>query len=161
MSRREIKTDHWVKTADGAIGRVRYVHQALGTADVAIDGSYDNQESVPLDQLRRIADPAEKLPPIENMPPAAERPRCAYCGKPLRPNVRKHYADMATRRNPLAPDCLKRTFEGWEGYPRYRKDTGPLFDTLSCAERFAIAAHKAGYRIVRKPAAGGEVPREA
>ena len=147
MSRREIRTDHWVKTADGAIGRVRYVHEALGTADVALNGDWDQQVNLPLAELRRIADPSEQLPPIEGMPPASERPRCAYCQQLLKPDVRKHYADPTrTVRNPLARRYTKRTFERWAGYPI----GAPLFHSLGCAERFAVAAHKAGYRIVRK-----------
>ena len=144
---REIKTDHWVKTADGAIGRVRYVHEASGTADIAINGSWDEQVNLPVEELRRIPDPAENKPPIEGMPPAEERPRCAFCQQLLKPNVRKHYADVSkTARNPMAPRYTRRTFEGWEGYPR----RAPIFHSMACAEYFATAAHKAGYRIVRK-----------
>jgi len=141
-----LKTDHWVRTADGAIGRVRYVHEVFQTADIALNGSFNDQVSLPLAELRRIPDPAENRPPIEGLPVDGERPRCAFCNRRLAPDVRKHYADVATTaRNPLAPRVARRTFEGWTGYPR----RAPLFHSLGCAENFAIAAHKAGYRVRR------------
>lgn len=139
MSARTIATDHWVRTADGAIGRVRYVYEN-GTADVGIDGEADDRATVnlPLAELRRIVDPYRQLPPIDGLP--AERPRCAFCDRKLRPITtherRKGLIDW-TR-----PAVVRRQFIRWDSYDG-------LFCRLVCARQFACAAHRAGYRIVR------------
>ena len=139
----ELKTDHWVKTADGSIGRVRYVHERDQTADVAVDNDWDQTITLPLTELRRIADPAERRPPIEGMPAPGDRPGCGFCGRLLKPRVRNVYHDVqVTAKNSMAPRVKARIFEGWETRSR-------VFCTHGCAGRFAIAAWEAGYRIVK------------
>lgn len=80
-------------------------------------------------------------PRVEGLP--AERPRCATCGKPLAYWTKDERARRAGDLSAYG-DVIKRTFERWRGYPR----RDPIFDTLTCAERFATASYRAGYRLV-------------
>lgn len=140
----ELKVDHFVRTADGTIGRIRYIGRRYDTdkkdhvgdlyADVAPAEGGESVE-LPLSELRRVPDPNSKRPPIEGIP-EGERPRCPYCDKPLRLQAR----DEREKTQPYR--IVKRTF--W----RYGKDG--VFCTDACGIRFAHAALKAGYRIVRK-----------
>ena len=98
------------------------------------------------DQDRRPAiekpKPKVKLPAIENLP--ATRPHCVFCGK-LMPMM----TDYTREERPGGSSTsvvLRRVWRRWDGYP-WRE---PLFHSLSCALKFAIAAHRAGYRMVTK-----------
>jgi hypothetical protein len=128
---------HWVKTADGSIGRVCDLWR--DQAEIQLDGDPDRKVLLPRSELRRITDPHNRRPPIEGLPPIAERPRCAFCNKPLVPSVESIY-DRTTSRTKL----VRRVFEG----TYHVRSTH--FCTHRCAGDFARAAHKAGYRIVRK-----------
>lgn len=132
-----IKADHWVKTADGTIGRVRYVHEFRREADVALDNDLNNTVTLPFAELRRVTDPRLKRVPVDGIPDP--RVRCQFCDKPLA------YWTTDTRPSPWkAP--TSRVFSQWRGYP-----TGdPIFCTMDHALKFAIASFKAGMRIVRK-----------
>lgn len=135
---RPIKTDHWVRTADGARGRVAYVHEAHALADVQIDNDSARSITLPLGELKRIADPHRKLPPIDGLPDT--RPRCQYCDKPFRPIAsHEHRPGLIVW---TEPSVVRRTFIRWDSYDG-------LFHSLNCARRFAVAAHLAGYRIKR------------
>ena len=81
-----------------------------------------------------------KRPPIEGMP--AERPVCPFCGKKLRPCV----DDVRVRDEGNVTKIISRKWYGWQGYPNIRD---AVFCTLNCSLGFALAAHRAGYRIVR------------
>lgn len=70
------------------------------------------------------------LPPIQGVP--TERPVCAYCGNPLPVVTKDEYGGSR--------EIVARTFWRWGGY-------NGLFDKLKCARFFAVAAHRAGYRI--------------
>lgn len=76
---------------------------------------------------------------LNEAPPVAKRPKCPQCDKPLTPL----FLRVKSERIPIQggghtyQDTLK-----WDGdYRSYG-----VFCTLRCAERFANAAHKAGYR---------------
>jgi hypothetical protein len=85
-------------------------------------------------------------PPIEGLP--AERPRCAHCDKLLRPWVTETRENVRPPEGGIRSRVVSRKFDGlWRGYPHSRN---PIFCTLRCTLAFAVAAHKAGYRIVRK-----------
>jgi hypothetical protein len=134
-----LKYGDWVRTADGAIGTVKDGYE--GNVDVAIDGRSSDTVTLPLAELRRIPDPAGKLPPIEGLPALGDRPTCPYCGKRLVPWVIAHYRQGA--HDPLKPRCERRVWDG-----SYHQRHG--FCTWSCAGKFAAAAVRAGYRITRK-----------
>lgn len=138
---REIKTDHWVRTADGATGRVRYVHRSRDgsddTVDIAIDNDWEQTVTLPRAEVRRIPNPANKRPPIDGMP--AERARCAWCERALRPQVINHYDDHPKAWKRL---IIRRTFAGWRAYEG-------VFHSTGCAIAFAGASYRGGYR--RRP----------
>lgn len=79
-----------------------------------------------------------RRPPVEGVP--SPRPRCPLCNRPLKfwtssaEAARVLYADEAR------PTSATLTFKGWRSY-------GGLFDRLQCALEFAVASHRAGYRI--------------
>lgn len=75
-----------------------------------------------------------KRPPIEGMP--ADQPRCQYCDQKFRCWTKDTWADGYRI-------LARRVFAGWRSYDG-------LFCRLICARRFAQAAHRGGYRIVRK-----------
>lgn len=138
-ARSEIRTDHYVRTGDGALGKVTYVSPTDATLYLVDEATLDlgEQITLPLGELRRVADPTNKRPPIEGMP--AERPVCAYCGRQLKPEVHNHYDEAAKlwkRR------IVRRTFEGWRSYEG-------AFDTTACAIAFAGASWRAGFRRKR------------
>ena len=92
-----------------------------------------------------------KRPPITGLP--ADRPRCGHCNKLLTPWVKETREEYRPEEGGIRSRIVARAFDGWwRGYPR-RQDPPPLFCTLKCAQAFAVAAHKAGYRIVRKEGA--------
>ncbi len=142
----EIKHDAIVRSADGGLYLVRYVHQARQEADLSpfdpalcsADLSAE-QVSLPLAELRRVVDPRNRLPPIQGLP--AERPRCQHCDRPLRPVVDRTHHPLVGGGSSFR--VKTRTFRRWTSYRG-------LFCTLGCALNFAEAAHRAGYRIVRK-----------
>jgi hypothetical protein len=150
---KKLAVDHWVKTADGAIGRVRYVGPQYSNgkftdelyAEIAIDNNLDETIHLPVAELSRIANPNKKLVPIEGMPD--KRPNCVFCDKPLRPLVKNTYDNHEARHY---GKVTKRDFEGWQGYSIERGNQWDKFCTHGCALAFAAAAFKAGYRIVRK-----------
>ena len=131
-----IAIDHWVRTADRAIGIVRHV--GGDAAEVAIDADDRQLVTLPIAELRRIANPARKLPPIDGLP--LTRPRCAYCNRGLRPVTSHEF-----RKGLIVwtlPRVVRRAFLRWDAYDG-------IFCRLSCARAFAVAAHAAGYRIRR------------
>jgi hypothetical protein len=136
VSGRAIRTDHHVRTADGVVYRVRYVHEARGEAElVALDDAGGSSIMLPLAELRRVA--KHRVPRVEGVP--AERPRCAWCARPLKPSVDNHYSDepqIWKRR------IVRRTFAGWRAYEG-------VFDVQGCAIRFAGASYRAGFRRQR------------
>jgi hypothetical protein len=144
-----IKTGHFVKSAEGNIYYVNYAAGEEGELQEIelkeiIDGKItDIHTYLTVGELKRIPNPFQgKLPPIEGMP--AERPVCAYCGRRMQPitdHQREHGKGWGTGR------IIRRVFKFWKAYPTYRD---PIFDTKECALKFAVAAHRAGYRIVRK-----------
>jgi len=100
----------------------------------------------------------------EPVPDMLQRPKCPNCGERLRPTLRDNYATaerprMAYRNVEVEPGKFRMqemptgdvdvvTLGGaasreWTG--RYR--AYGAFCTLRCAEAFANAAYKAGYRI--------------
>lgn len=77
---------------------------------------------------------------INSAPPIAERPKCPACGTPLRPWWDTHSEEKS------ADGPGRVTWQVWKGdYHGYG-----AFCTLRCCERFANAAHKAGYRLTHK-----------
>ena len=134
---REIKTDHYVRTADGTVYRVRYVHERDQVADLAEVGEITTALTLPLAELRRVPDPRNKRPAIEGIPD--ERPTCAFCGKPIAPIVGNHYDNHPQLFKRI---IVRRTFEGW-------RTIASAFHSNGCAVKFAAAAHRAGYRIVK------------
>ena len=137
-----MQRDWWFKTADGTLGQIVAL-RGDDTAEVALEGRSDHTVTLPLAELRRAADPSRKLPPIEGLP--AERPRCAYCNRPLRPMTTStsNPAVWAGQHfNPMVPRVLHRVFFAWNAY-------AGLFCRHKCATSFAAAAHKAGYRVKR------------
>lgn len=145
-----LKTGDVVKTADGTICEVRYVHPARPDLDPPLPPSADLRVletgeglDLPLAELRRIADPRNRKPPITGMPPVEERPRCQRCDRLLAPVVDTVYA--GAKSSPLEPRIKARRFLRWSSYRG-------LFCTLTCALAFAELAHRAGYRIQRRPA---------
>jgi hypothetical protein len=147
---RELKTGDVVKTADGTICEVRYVHGDRPDLDPPLPPAADLRVletgdgfTLPLGELRRIVDPRNRKPPITGMPPADERPRCQRCDRLLAPVVDCVFA--GAKASPLAPRITARRFLRWSSYRG-------LFCTLSCALSFAELAHAAGYRIQRRPA---------
>ena len=82
-----------------------------------------------------------KRVPVEGVP--AERPRCPYCNRRLRPvsNDTQEKQDL-----PGGVWRLVVTRRAWAG--RWLAYAG-LFCRLNCALNFAVAAHEAGYRVAR------------
>jgi hypothetical protein len=138
---RAIKLDDVVKTADGAMGDVRDIGR--GVAVVWIDGEESRAVTLPVDELRRVPDPRNRRPPIENLPDT--RPRCAFCDKPLSPVVDDERRWNGPR---WSPRLVRRIFVRWSCYGRIDDGRG-AFCTLSCALHFARAAFAAGYRITK------------
>jgi hypothetical protein len=139
---RPIKLDDVVKTADGSMGDVHDIGRGMAT--VWIDGEESRAVTLPVDELRRVPDPRNRRPPIENLP--VERPRCAFCNKPLSPAVNDERRGWGGPR--WSPRITRRTFVRWNCYGRTDDGRG-AFCTLSCALHFARAAFAAGYRITR------------
>ena len=141
MSRRPIGHGDHVRSAEGTIYVVRHVDESSATADlVELDAfEMDGGATLPLAELKRVT--KRKAVPIENMPPIEERPRCPYCNKRLRPRVDDDRVYEPSYR------IVRRWWAG--DYHGYRQ----LFDTKKCAIDFAAAAHKAGYRIIRRKSA--------
>ena len=146
----QVQLDWWFKTADGTLGQIVALRDDH-TVEVELEGRYESRVTLPLAELRRVADPAKKRPPIEELP--AERPRCAFCDRPLRALTRDTqnpavWADG--HHNPLVPRILRRVFWRWDGYgwDGHRA----LFCRHQCATNFGAAAYKAGYRVKRKDA---------
>lgn len=137
---RELRHGHHVKSADGAEYTVSYVHPAStgelkGMVDLtSIDGG--RLTTLPLSELKRIPDPRNQRPPIEDVPDV--RPSCALCNRPLQMYTNNTYAN-----GNYSGRIIRRVFNRWKAY-------SGLFCTLSCAHSFAVAAHRAGYRIIRK-----------
>jgi len=130
----ELKRDDVVKNAEGVMMRVRYVNPARREADVyPFDGELDDTITLPLDELKRVIDPKRRLPPIEGLP--AERPRCAWCARKLRPRVHTEAVWHPHR-------VIGRKFEGWS-------TVAGGFCTNACAIQFAGACYHAGYRRER------------
>jgi hypothetical protein len=131
-----IRTDHHVRTADGVVYRVRYVHEGRGEAElVPLDQTSNGSITLPLAELRRVA--KTRVPRVEGVP--AVRPRCAWCDRPLKPSVDNHYSDepqIWKRR------IVRRTFAGWRAYEG-------VFCVQACAIRFAGASYRGGYRRQR------------
>lgn len=154
---KSLKVDHWVVTADGARGRVSYVgkqydaeHGGYSKDDYAtiwVENSAEDQLTLPVGELKRIADPNRKRPPIDGMPEV--RPLCPFCHKKLYPMVDEFKGDKnrfdatAEWKKPIT----RRVFTGWRGYTT---GTDDKFCSLKCAYAFARAAFKAGYRMVKK-----------
>lgn len=137
---RELRHGHYVKSADGAEYRVSYVHPAdtgplKGMVDLtSTDGG--SSATLPLSELKRIPDPRNQRPPIEGVPDV--RPTCAYCNRPLQMWLNDIYdTGNCTGR------IIRLVFWRWKAYDG-------LFCTLNHARAFALAAHRAGYRIIRK-----------
>lgn len=146
MTKRIIKVGSWIKTADGAEGRVMYVDARSGEAEI-----------LPRDGDRLVLSVAElrlatetRRPPITGMPEL--RPRCPSCDRPLRPDVQEFRSDGSDRFAPMSNFMLpivRREFRGWRGYRIAKGNDRDRFCTLSCAYAFASAAFRAGYRIQR------------
>lgn len=154
-----LKHDHVVRTADGAICRVRsvgkhYDHERGGYGDVdyadLVNLETNAELDLPVAELTRIPDPRNAKPPIDGLP--EERPACQWCGEKLDPLVLFTRNDTAS--GPLTPRVRARTFNGWKGYGHSaetytlgaRTYYVPLFHSLGCAEKFATASHRGGYR---------------
>lgn len=137
---RELRHGHYVKSADGAEYCVSYVHpDNMGALKGMVDLTSTDGGSntiLPLSELKRIPDPRNQRPPIEGVPDV--RPRCACCDKPLQMYTNNTYAN-----GNYSGRIIRRVFNRWKAY-------SGLFCTLSCAHSFALAAHRAGYRIIRK-----------
>jgi hypothetical protein len=136
-----LKTDHYVRTADGTLGWVRYVHEALDQADLYLyddHGKMLDRVTLPVAELTRTTAPWEKKPAIEGRPET--NLLCICCGKKMPWRIEHTYGTVAGR-----PAIVRRTFRQWTGYPRH----APLFCTLRCALAFARAAYAAGYRITK------------
>lgn len=92
------------------------------------------------------------------------RPRCAHCGKPLRPRFEKEvrttpeklYDAVLALQQERALCVRSKTagawtsvVEGWFGkYLGYGRDAQnlPIFDTQTCGVQFAAQAYRFGYR---------------
>lgn len=134
-----------VQSAEGALYRVGYIDEVSKAATLSLlndDGGYAPHAqlvTLPVAELRRVVDPCKRKPPILGMP--ALRPLCQYCQCKLRPDLKVEHAGGS-----YSKAVIRRTFLRWNCYRG-------LFCTKGCAIEFAAAAHKAGYRIVkRKPA---------
>lgn len=143
-----IAADHVVRTADGTICRVvslyrqpleggGYGEQLAELRNLETDEPLE----LPVAELRRVADPRNRRPPIEGLPET--RPRCQRCDRMFAPITTDTYA--GPKASPLSPRITARRFVRWSSYRG-------LFCTLSCALVFAELAHVAGYRIQRRPA---------
>lgn len=129
------------RTADGTICEVRSIYRDDETQMADLRAMEDGAEiTLPVAELTRIADPRNKLPPIEGMP--ADRPCCQRCGKKFAALTNDTYS--GPKDGPLAPRKTARRFVRWSSYRG-------LFCTLTCALAFAELAHNAGYRITRRP----------
>jgi hypothetical protein len=64
----------------------------------------------------------------------AERPRCAWCDRQLRP-----YIDVERADGSWSGRVVRRTWIGWRAYEG-------VFDTATCAIKFAGASYRGGYR---------------
>lgn len=132
------------RTADGTICHVRSIYRDGETQMAELSTlEHGTELTLPVAELTRIADPRNKKPPIDGLPPAEERPRCQRCDRPFAVRTNDTYAPHNA--GPLTPRILARRFVGWASYRG-------LFCTLSCALAFAELAHAAGYRITRRPA---------
>lgn len=139
--KQELRPEQTVQSAEGALYRIGYVDLATRTATLSLlderTGRYVSNAqlvTLPLEELRRVPDPTKARPPIEGMP--ADRPRCPYCDRKLAPVVHEERVDGYGSR------IIRRTWVRWRAKRQ-------LFCTLSCALDFAVACHKAGYRIKR------------
>lgn len=135
-----LKVDHYVETADGTLCRVRYIQPAQdgrpAIAELRPEDGGDSLE-LPVAELRRVPDPNRRRLEIEGLP--ARRPRCQACDRKLPFLTRDEYQKEPVFRR------IRRVFVKWSGYD-------DLFCTLTCARAFAYAAHRAGFRVVRRPA---------
>jgi len=126
----ELRVDHVVKTADGLVCRVSYIHQ-VGLVELdPLDGGATL--TLPREELRRVPDPRNQRPPIDGMPDP--RPLCAWCARKLRPTVNEEREGTAVRGR-----IVRRTFVRWNAYEG-------VFCTASCAIAFAGASYRGGYR---------------
>jgi hypothetical protein len=138
-----IKPGHFVRTADGTIGKVQHgIYQ--GIADVAlIDDNWrytGTTVELPVTELKRVPIPTPK---VEGLPDV--RPRCKYCDKML--------AYWTTDERVKGPGAVwervvRKVFTGWKGYGGERRGV-PNFCSLNCALFFAEACVRAGYAIKR------------
>jgi len=132
------RVNHYCTTADGVLCRVAYLGPD-GMADLyMVDNNLTETIRLPVAELRRVPDPRNTRPPIEQMP--AERPRCAWCDRLLKPRVENVYSQepqLWLRR------IVRRTFIRW-------RTVEGVFDTNRCAIRFAGASYRGGFRKVRK-----------
>jgi hypothetical protein len=136
---REIRVDSIVTRRGQDSSKFYRVSYVSGTAFadaelVSLDG--DERVSVPIAELRRVANPHDRRPAILGLP--AERPRCAWCNRPLRPDVRNTYSDDPLWRRRI----IQRHFNGW-------RTIEGVFDTNGCAVKFAGASYRGGYRRKR------------
>lgn len=134
--------DHYCKTADGTLCRVMYLSgPAFANAElrsINADGSWGDNLTLPLAELRRVADPRNKRPPVEGLP--AERPHCPWCDRPLR-MLTNHLKDPNAKL--WLAVVKRRVFVRWQ-------TVEGVFCTNSCAIRFAGASYRGGFRRVKK-----------
>lgn len=99
---------------------------------------------------------SKKYEPGHEPPPIAERPRCGYCDKPLRPIITAEWVRVERPLGPVielpATGRLVQTGGGFESKRGPSSWLGKYqsyghFCTLRCADAFANAAYRAGYRI--------------
>jgi len=88
-----------------------------------------------------------KRPPIEGLPPT-ERPRCAFCDRPM-PIMSNDIREQRPGGSYFGP-VIRRTFVRYIGYCWNKALDAPLFCRLRCAKDFAWASYEAGYRITRR-----------
>ena len=117
MTAGELRVDHVVKTADGLVCRVSYIHQ-VGLVELdPLDGGATL--TLPREEIRHAVD---------------RRPLCAWCARKLRPTVNEEREGTAVRGR-----IVRRTFVRWNAYEG-------VFCTASCAIAFAGASYRGGYR---------------
>jgi hypothetical protein len=147
MTTGAIKYGDVVRSAEGTMYSVRYLHHPPGGAereaelaplDEHGDLSMDLEAKImlPVRELRRVPDPRKARPPIEGLP--AKRPRCAWCDRPLR-IVCDNIFDKANR--PGGRRLSGRVFRFFVSYEE-------VFCTTRCAIAFAGASYRGGYRRV-------------
>jgi hypothetical protein len=131
------RVDHCCLTPDGILCRVRNISAAGNMELMPLDGRQGEKLYWPAAELKRVPDPTKQKPPIEGMP--TERPRCPTCLEQLRPTVRTE----TNGKYGWERRYTKRQFVRWNAYRQ-------LFCTLACALKFAVAAHEAGVRLVKR-----------